>query len=310
MLKPRFTTPRASGAQTQLIDSAARVPELRIGIINIMPRARAYESYLLRPLDQAPALVEPVWIRLETHAYTSSEADHISEVYASFDQALSGGGLHGLILTGAPVEELAFSDVHYWDELRQILLYARKSVAGTLGLCWGGLALAELLGLQKELFGKKLFGVFQNRTLLPEHPLTRGFDDVFWCAHSRHSGNSGRELEAANAAGEIRLLAHGDETGYTLFESADGRFLSHLGHPEYEAERLVHEWRRDSALGRTDVDPPRNLHVDAPVNCWRSHRNELFTRWLSQLATPDARAHDEQPSVQLRMLRGSTPRRS
>ncbi len=257
---------------------------LRVGIVNIMPRAQAYEAYLLRPLERAPHVVRPVWIRLESHTYTSSDAAHIDRHYTSFDGALADGALDGLILTGAPVEELAFSDVRYWDELRAILSYARRAVGGSLGLCWGGLALAQLLGLEKEMFDKKLFGVFQNRTLLREHPLTHGFDDVFWCAHSRHSGIESRALEAAQESGDVRLLAHGDETGYTLFESADQRFLAHLGHPEYEAERLVHEWERDSSLGRVDVEPPRHFDVTRPVNCWRSHCTEVFTRWLDGIA--------------------------
>jgi homoserine O-succinyltransferase/O-acetyltransferase len=248
-----------------------------------MPRAHSYERYLLRPLERAPLWIEPVWIRLETHAYTSSDADHIRKLYASFEQAERQGKLHGLILTGAPVEELAFSQVHYWDELRAILNYSRRNIAGTLGLCWGGLALGQILGLEKQMLPKKLFGAFQNRTLLSNHPLTQGFDDQFWCAHSRHSGIADAALEAASASGAVRLLSHGQETGYTLFESADGRFLAHLGHPEYEAERLVHEWERDSALGRTDVEPPRHFDVNQPMNLWRSHCTEVFARWLDSL---------------------------
>jgi homoserine O-succinyltransferase len=122
--------------------------------------------------------------------------------------------------------------------------------------------------------------VFRNRSLDRAHAITGDFDDTFSCAHSRHSGIPDTALEDAQDRGVVRLLSHGLETGYTIFESADRRFLMHLGHPEYEASRLVHEWRRDQALGRTDVEHPSNFDPDNPSNEWRSHRNELFSQWL------------------------------
>jgi homoserine O-succinyltransferase len=121
-------------------------------------------------------------------------------------------------------------------------------------------------------------------------PLHGDFDDAFFCAHSRHSGIDDRALEEAHARGQVALLAHGSETGYTIFESADRRFLMHLGHPEYEASRLVHEWQRDQSLGRIDVQRPQNFDPDNPANVWRSHRNELFSKWLRFL---DARSVDD-----------------
>ncbi len=225
----------------------------RIGILNVMPQAESYEPYLLRPLAHAATLVEPVWLRLESHGYSSSNPAHIQQHYRTFAQALEDGQLSGLILTGAPVEELSFEAVHYWRELTRILEFARANFRSTLGLCWGGLALANLVGLDKVLFPKKLFGVFLNRNLNHAHPITGEFDDSFSCAHSRHSGILDRSLEDASDRGLVNLLSHGAETGYSLFESSDHRFLMHLGHPEYEASRLVHEWQRDRALGRNDV---------------------------------------------------------
>ncbi len=262
---------------------SAGTPMLRVGVLNVMPKAESYEPYLLRPLAHSELLVEPVWIRLESHSYSSSNLAHIQQHYRSFAQVLTEAPLSGLILTGAPVEELAFEAVHYWRELEQILNYARLNLRGTLGLCWGGLALARLLGLDKVLFPRKLFGVFQNRSLSSAHPITGDFDDTFFCAHSRHSGISDVALEDASERGLVNLLSHGPDTGYSLFESADRRFLMHLGHPEYEASRLVHEWVRDRALGRTDVERPANFDPERPSNVWRSHRNELFSQWLRSL---------------------------
>jgi homoserine O-succinyltransferase len=257
---------------------------IRVGIVNIMPRAQAYEPYLLRPLERTLLLVEPVWIRLASHEYASSDLSRIRDSYVTFEEALSTGRLDALVLTGAPVEELPFEQVHYWAELCEILQFCSRRVPSTLGLCWGGLALAKQLGLEKITFPKKLFGVFENRYLVEDHVITGGSDDGFWCAQSRHSGVADRELEQARDSGVVSLLSHGPDTGYTLFESSDQRFVMHLGHPEYEADRLVHEWRRDSSLGRGDVEPPRNFDPEQPRNVWRAHCNELFSQWLRLVA--------------------------
>lgn len=253
---------------------------LRIGILNIMPRAERYEFNLLYPLGRSVLQIEPVWIRLNDHLYNSSDARHIENLYDPFERAIQGRGIDGLIVTGAPVEEIPFENVTYWGELRDILLYSRTHIAGTLGMCWGGLALAKLLGIEKVQFPKKLFGVFEARNLDRKHPITGDLDDVFFCPQSRHSGIPDAVLKKEAAEGTVRLLADGEETGVFIFESADGKFLIHLGHPEYNSSRLVEEYRRDMACGRSDVGPPAHLDVDNPLNCWRSHRNEFFSQWI------------------------------
>lgn len=257
---------------------------LRVGVINIMPRVEDYEGYVARPLTESPFAVTPIWIRLRTHVYSSSDSEHIRRNYVTFDDALRSAPLDALLLTGAPVEELDFEDVHYWPELRDVLSVCRREVATTLGLCWGGMALGKLLGVEKRSFQRKLFGVFENRALDSESGLLAGSDDRFRCAHSRHSGIEDAELEAAERSGEVRLLSHGEETGYALFESPDRRFISHLGHPEYEPARLIHEWTRDRGLGRADVQAPRHFDPENPVHSWRSHRRQLFHSWLSVAA--------------------------
>ena len=249
---------------------AVRETPIRIGIINIMPKLEAYEPNLLAPFAALPELVEPVFVRLDTHGYQSSDATHIERFYEPFDRAIARP-LDGLLLTGAPVEELAFEDVHYWRELASILQYARTSIASTLGLCWGGLALGALAGVEKVLFSKKLFGVFEDRPLTPLLGPTS-----FACAHSRHSGVDTRSIESAARRGDVRLLARGEETGYSVFETPDERLLAHLGHPEYEGERLVVEWDRDRALGRTDVSPPAHFDPRAPKTTWLDHRQTVF----------------------------------
>jgi homoserine O-succinyltransferase/O-acetyltransferase len=253
---------------------------LRIGILNVMPKAESYEYSILLPLGRSIIQIEPVWIRLNTHAYKTSNLAHISSLYVTYSEATAHAPLDGLILTGAPVEELPFESVRYWEELIEILGTARTQCASTLGICWGGLALAKMIGIEKNNFERKLFGAFLTRNTERHHPITGDTDDVFWCPQSRHSGINDETLEQQQLLGNVRLLAYEEQSGYTIFESADQRYLMHLGHPEYEPERLVLEYARDRSQGRDDVDPPANVNLDHPMNTWRSHRNEFFSQWI------------------------------
>ncbi|MFP4162421.1 MAG: homoserine O-succinyltransferase [Chitinispirillaceae bacterium] len=253
---------------------------LRIGVLNIMPKAETYEFSLLHPLGRSVLQIEPVWIRLKTHQYNSSDQSHLRKLYVTFEEAVAKQNLDGLIVTGAPVEEIPFKEVNYWGEIQRILRYARNNIASTLGICWGGLALAKFLGIDKEVYPKKVFGVFETTNLDRNHRVTGEMDDVFWCAQSRHSGISDKVLELERDKGNVHLLAHSKDTGYTIFESTDKRFLVHLGHPEYEPQRLIEEYVRDKSRGRKDVTPPANLNLENPVNTWRSHRIEFFSQWI------------------------------
>jgi homoserine O-succinyltransferase len=255
---------------------------LRIGILNIMPKAETYEFSLLHPLGRSVLQIEPIWIRLKTHEYTSSDQEHLEKLYVTFEEA-ADSHLDGLIVTGAPVEEIPFEEVNYWDEIKRILKYARKNITSTLGICWGGLAISKFMGLEKNLYDKKIFGVFQMTNLDRSHPITGELDDVFWCAQSRHSGISDDVLELERDRGAIHLLAYSKEAGYSIFESSDQRFLVHLGHPEYEPRRLVEEYLRDQRLGRSDVEPPKNFDINNPVNVWRGHRSEFFSQWIKYI---------------------------
>jgi homoserine O-succinyltransferase len=256
---------------------------LRIGILNIMPQAESYEFSLLQPLGQSVIQIAPVWIRLETHNYSSSNKKHLDSLYITFEQAIKKAYLDGLLLTGAPVEEIPFEEVAYWEEILRILKYANHNIASTLGICWGGLALAKYIGIEKKLFPKKIFGVFETRNLNRKHRITGNMDDVFFCPQSRHSGIPDEVMQAERDKGNVHLLAHAEKGGYTIFESADHRFLAHLGHPEYEPERLIYEYKRDKDKGRVDVEPPENLDIKNPLNRWRGHRTELFNQWIKYI---------------------------
>jgi homoserine O-succinyltransferase len=253
---------------------------LRIGVLNIMPHAERYELSLLAPLGRSVLQIEPIWIRLETHKYTSTDQSHLDKLYVTFEEAVSHRKLDGLIVTGAPVEEIPFEQVTYWEEILRILRYAQRNAASTLGLCWGALAIAKFLGMEKEIFPKKLFGVFETVNLDRSHRVTGDMDDVFWCPQSRHSGIPDAVLEEKRDKGEIRLLAYSKDAGYVIFESADQRFLMHLGHLEYEPSRLVEEYKRDLAAAKKNVEAPKNVNLEAPVNVWRAHGNEFFSQWI------------------------------
>ncbi len=256
---------------------------LRIGILNIMPEANTYEYNILFPIGRSIIQIEPVWIRLETHKYKSTDKEHLDNLYITFEEAVKDRGFDGLIITGAPVEGIPFKEVWFWDELSSILDYAGKNIASTLGICWGGLALAYYLGMDKVIYEKKLFGVYPLDNLNRDHRITGDLDDIFMCPQSRHAGISDQELESEEKKGNINPLAYSKEVGYVIFESIDRSFMVHLGHPEYETERLVNEYRRDMNSGRKDVQIPENFDVDNPKNSWRGHSLEFFLQWIKDV---------------------------
>ena len=251
---------------------------LRIGILNIMPLGKQYEFNLLHPLGLSVLQIEPIWIRLNTHAYKSWDQGHLKQLYISWEEALMQGPIDGLIITGAPVEHLAFEDVNYWNELVKVIEEAHRTCASTLGLCWAGFALAYLAGVDKVPLPRKLFGIYPMRSLVPGHELMGTQNDLFVCPQSRHAALPDSAMESAQRQGRLRLLAHGEQVGYSIFETPDQRQLMHLGHPEYNVGRILAEMERDRARG--DVPPPENFDADHPLTLWRSHRNLLFQQWL------------------------------
>ena len=251
---------------------------LRIGILNIMPLGKQYEFNLLHPLGLSPLQIEPIWIRLRSHSYKTWDLEHLKNLYVYWEEAMSPTPLDGLIITGAPVEHLPFEEVHYWKELANLIEEAKLKCASTLGLCWAGFAMAYMAGVDKKIFNKKLFGVYPMRSLVPGHSLMGTQDDEFFCPQSRHAGLPDIEMEKAEQKGNLRLLAHGEKVGYTIFETPDQRQLMHLGHPEYNVDRLKSEMERDQKRG--DVPPPENFDLTKSNTSWRSHRNLLFQQWL------------------------------
>jgi homoserine O-succinyltransferase len=256
------------------------VRPLRLGIINLMPEAESYEATLLRPLNSSTLPIEPIWIRLTTHTYPTSDPRHLRTHYRTFEQTLNEGGLDALLVTGAPADRVQFESLRYWNELQNLLRYARQAVPSTLGLSWGGLALARLMGLPKTQYAKKLLGVYPLRRLQADHALLHDSTDVFVAPQSRYAGLADQPLEAAEQRGEVRLLAHSGRTGYSILESADGRLVAHLGHPEYEPAQLVYEYERDRHAGHNDVDPPQHVALARPRSAWGTASTRFFRQWI------------------------------
>lgn len=255
---------------------------MRIGILNIMPFVQSYEFNLLHPLGLSIIQVDPIWIKLESHSYKSSK-DYIEEIYITYEQAIKDAPLDGLIVTGAPVEKIQFEQVQYWNEISSILADAKFKCPSTLGICWGGFALAYLEGIEKFTYHQKLIGVFELANINPQHPITGELDDRFWCPQSRHAGIEDHVMEQAQKEGKLNLLAYGKESGYSIFETPDHRFIIHIGHPEYHSSRLVAEYQRD--LDDPEVPVPSNFDIKSPINRWRGHRNMFFGQWLKYCYT-------------------------
>jgi homoserine O-succinyltransferase len=189
----------------------------------------------------------------------------------------------GLIITGAPVEQMPFEEVDYWPEIAAIIDWAETAVSSTLNICWGAqAALYRRYGIPKHPLPRKMFGVFEHRTLAPTDRLMRGFDDVFLAPHSRHTEVRRADIDKV---GEIAILAESDEAGVYIVGSSDGRHVFVTGHSEYDPLTLKAEYDRDVARG-LPIDVPKNYYPDddpsrAPQVRWRGHANLLFANWLN-----------------------------
>lgn len=261
-------------------EAAQKERALRIGIINLMPQAEIYKQELLEVFSLGQ--IQPVMIRLRQHGYHSSSPKEINS-YQYFDEAVAGTALDGLIITGAPVEGKCFEDVSYWQELVGIIDYANDRIPAILGLCWGGLVLARLLGIEKTVFPGKRFGVFRLKNLAPNHPLMNALGEEIWSPLSSHAGYKDTTLEAAAEQGLVQLLAHAPETGYLIMQSLQRQYTIHLGHSEYRAERLAVEYSRDMKEGRVDVLKPCNYDLQQPEATWARQGKVFFSNWLRQL---------------------------
>lgn len=254
---------------------------LQILILNLMPIKQDTELQLLRALSNTPLQIDITFLQLATHVSKHTAASHLNKFYCVFDDIRSQK-FDGMIITGAPVEQMAFEEVTYWDELTRIMEWSKSHITSTLHICWGAQAgLYYHYGIKKELLPKKAFGIFEHKVLNRKTALVRGFDDYFLAPHSRHTTVS-REDILNNPA--LTILAESDEVGIFIVIAQDGRQIFVMGHPEYDRITLDNEYKRDVSKG-LPIELPFNYYPDndcekRPILSWRSHANILYTNWL------------------------------
>ena len=257
--------------------------ELRIVILNLMPIKQDTELQLLRALSNTPLQIDVTFMQLESHASKNTSASHLKKFYQTFSE-LKDNKYDGLIITGAPVEKLDFTEVDYWDELTQIMEWSKSHITSTLHICWGAQAgLYYHYGVKKKLLDMKLSGVYRHHVLNRKEPLVRGFDDYFYAPHSRHT-EADREDILSNH--ELTVLADSKEAGIYLVMAKEGKQIFVMGHPEYDRITLDQEDKRDLEKGLDDIAMPVHYYPDddcnrKPVLSWRSHANNLYTNWLN-----------------------------
>ena len=284
---------------TQERASAQDIRPLHIAILNLMPTKQATETQLLRMLGNTPLQVEVTFLHTGSYTSRNTEGDYLDTFYRTFDE-IEGDRFDGLVVTGAPVEQYAFEDVSYWDELARLMDWADRHVFSTLYICWAAqAALYHFYGIEKHRLSNKLFGVFPHMVLDRSNRLVRGFDDVFYAPHSRHT--TIYVSDAAKAA-DLDILAMSNEGGLYLAASHDGGRVFATGHSEYDAGTLDAEYRRDLAAGKP-IRIPKNYYpnddpTQQPMLSWRAHGSLLFSNWLNYFVyqeTPyDVKAISEQ----------------
>lgn len=255
---------------------------LRIGILNLMPTKIVTETQLLRLLGNSPLQVEVVLLHPESYRSKNTPEEHLITFYKTFVQ-VKQERFDGLVITGAPVEQLEFHEVAYWDELKEIMDWSKHNVYSTFHICWGAQAgLFHHYQIPKHSLPAKLFGVFRHTVRKRNTKLLRGFDDVFWAPHSRYTEVRAEDIEGVD---ELEILSDSDEAGIYIVVSKDGRRIFVTGHAEYDSLTLKTEYLRDLEKG-LPIDPPRhyfpgNILSERPLVNWRAHANLLFANWLN-----------------------------
>lgn len=255
---------------------------LRIAILNLMPLKITTETDLVRLLSNTPLQVEISFMKIKSHTPKNTPVEHMKAFYQDFE-LMRNQKYDGLIVTGAPVEQMDFEEVTYWNELTEIFDWARTHVTSTLYICWAAYAaLYRFYGIPKYDLPEKKFGIFRHRPLLPLHPIFRGFDDEFFVPHSRHTEvRKGDILRVP----QLTLLSESDEAGVYLVESREGREFYVTGHSEYSPYTLDMEYKRDLKK-KLSIHPPVNYYVDnnpdnPPLVRWRAHANLFYSNWLN-----------------------------
>lgn len=255
---------------------------IRIGILNLMPLKEDTELQLLRSLSNTPLQVDVTFVHVASHKSKNTATSHLNKFYETFEE-IKNQKFDGFIITGAPVEQMPFEEVDYWEELKTIMEWTKTNVTSTLHLCWGAQAgMYYHYGIDKEPLDEKLFGVFWHKVLNRKIPLVRGFDDVFLAPHSRHTDIP---LEKVRKDSRLTILAESEKAGAFLVMAEEGRQIFVMGHPEYDRLTLDKEYKRDKAKN-LPICIPKNYYENnddtkKPLLTWRATANNLYTNWLN-----------------------------
>ena len=262
--------------------SSQDIRPLRIAILNLMPLKIMTETDLLRLISNTPLQIELDFIDTDSHVSKNTPREHIETFYKKFDD-IKHNNYDGLIITGAPVEKVAFEDVDYWQELTEIFDWAKKHVTSTLYICWAALAgLYHHYGVPKYVLDRKISGVFKHHIDDELNPIFRGFDDEFYVPHSRYSEVRREDIEKVEG---LKIIAESDESGIYMVMARGGREFFITGHSEYSPGTLDFEYHRDLEKGIKPAIPVNYYLNDdptqQPIVRWRSHANLLFSNWLN-----------------------------
>ncbi len=255
---------------------------LKIVILNLMPLKEDTELQILRSLSNSPLQVDITFLTVESHVSKNTSKNHLDQFYNTFSE-IKDHKYDGMIITGAPVETMEFTDVDYWDELCSVFEWSKTHITSTFHICWGAQAgLYYHYGLKKHMLDKKLFGVFTHRVKNRRLPLVRGFDDIFLIPHSRYTTIDPEDIRNCSA---LTICAESEKAGVSICMSDEGKQIFVMGHPEYDRLTLDKEYKRDRDKG-LDILMPENYYPgddpdERPILSWRSHANILYTNWLN-----------------------------
>ena len=255
---------------------------LELVVLNLMPTKIATETQLTRLLGNTPLQVHLELMHTTSHESKNVTPEHLLSFYKSFDE-LKDRKFDGMVITGAPVEQMPFEEVDYWDELCEIMEWSKTHVHSTFHICWGAQAgLYYHFGIQKHNLPKKLFGVYPHHADYKRSILLRGFDDTFYVPHSRHTTVCREDIEAVP---ELKILASSEQAAVYAVMSKEGHQIFITGHAEYDPLTLEAEYLRDKKLGKP-ISVPENYYPDdddtkPPIVRWRGHANLLFSNWLN-----------------------------
>ncbi|WP_294467173.1 homoserine O-succinyltransferase [uncultured Anaerofustis sp.] len=254
---------------------------LELAIVNLMPTKIVTETQLLRLISNTALQVKVDLINMKSHTSKNTSHNHLKAFYKNFDD-IKHKKYDGMIITGAPVEKLEFDDVNYWEELQEIFDFADKNVFSTMFICWGAqAALNHYYGIDKKDLPEKMFGVFEHK-IVRRRPIVRGFDDVFYAPHSRHTQCRIKDIKKID---DLEIVASSREAGAYLLVSKDQRKIFVFGHSEYDPNTLKKEYERDKAKGLNPKVPknyfPNDDDTKKPIVRWKAHGHLLFSNWLN-----------------------------